>query len=172
MMIDTPRLMLVPATATLIGLELSDPQALGRALQADVPPNWPPELIRDALPWFRSQLEAQPASAGWLCWYGIVRNGEGGAPTLAASGGFMGPPVGGSVEIGYSLLPQFQGQGYATEIMDALVEWAFTHPDVSTIAAEALPDNGASLRVLKKLGFVQAGIANDPVHLRFERRRA
>ncbi len=163
---------LVPATAELIGLELDDPDALGCALQADVPPNWPPALIRDALPWFRSQLEADPALSGWLCWYGMVRNAEGGAALLAASGGFMGPPVEGIVEVGYSILPQFGGQGYATEMMGALTDWAFAHSNISTVAAEALPDNGASLRVLKKLGFVQAGIANDPVHLRFERRRA
>ncbi len=172
MTIDTPRLMLVPATAALVGLELSDPQALGRALQADVPPDWPPALIRDSLPWFRSQLEDTPALTGWLCWYAIVRNGEGGVPTLAASGGFIGPPVLGAVEIGYSLLPEFQGWGYATEMMGALLEWAFTHPDVSTIAAEALPDNFASRRVLAKLGFVPSGTANEPGHLRFERRRA
>lgn len=169
MNIHTPRMALVPATAELIGLELDDPAALGRALGAEVPANWPPELVRDALPWFRSQLEADPALSGWLCWYGMVRNGGADAPVLAASGGFMGPPVEGIVEVGYSILPQFGGQGYATEMMGALTDWAFAHPNISTVAAEALPDNGASLRVLAKLGFAQAGTAQEPGHVRFER---
>ncbi len=168
MTLHTPRLLLIPATAELIGLELSDLQELGHTLHADVPETWPPELIRDALPWFRGQLEAAPELSGWLCWYGVARQAETGQATLVASGGFMGPPALGSVEVGYSVLPQFQGQGYATEMVGALLGWAVSQPGVSQIVAEVLPDNTASRRVLAKLGFVQIGTANEPGHVRFE----
>lgn len=172
MTIYTPRMTLIPATAELITLETTDPDALERQLNAAVPANWPPELIRDALPWFRSELAAAPPKSGWFCWYGVAREEDSGRPILAASGGFMGPPTNESVEIGYSILPQFQGRGYATKMMAALIEWAGKQSPVSTLAAEALPDNRASLRVLAKLGFVPWGTANEPGHVRLKRRRA
>lgn len=166
--IHAPRMILVPATAELMGLEIADPQALGRTLHAHVPSNWPPELIRDALGWFRSRLEAMPELAGWLCWYGVARQADAEEAILVASGGFMGPPIAGTVEVGYSVLPQFQGQGYATEMVGGLMDWAWTQPGVAKVVAEVLPGNAASRRVLAKLGFVQKGTATEPGHVRFE----
>ncbi len=168
MTIHTARLQLIPATAELIGLEIDDTKALGQMLQASVPGNWPPELIRDALPWFQGQLEAAPELSGWLCWYGIAWQAGAEKAILVANGGFMGLPTDNTVEIGYSVLPQFQGIGYATEMMGGLIGWLFSQPGVSQAVAEALPDNTASRRVLAKLGFVQRGTANEPGHLRFE----
>jgi [ribosomal protein S5]-alanine N-acetyltransferase len=167
--LEAPRLVLVPATAELVRMEISDRAALGRALGAAVPDNWPPELLADALPWFADQLEADPVKVGWLCWYGVLR-GEGDDPAaLAASGGFTGPPTEGSVEMGYSVLPQFQGRGLATEMAAALVAWALSHPDVSRVVAEVSAQNTPSLRLLRRIGFVERGPGREVGHLRFER---
>ena len=40
---------------------------------------------------------------------------------LVAAGGYFGPPAGGSVEIGYSVIPEARERGYATELVEALV---------------------------------------------------
>ncbi len=169
MKIQTSRLWLVPATAELVGLEISSREAFGQALGADIPANWPPELVADALPWFLRQLEADSRLSGWLCWYGVEGKGENGKPVLVASGGFFGPPQEGTVEVGYSTLPQFQGRGYATEMVEGLINWALSQSMLRRVVAEASSSNSASLRVLEKLGFAQSGIGREPDSLQFER---
>ena len=56
MTIHTARLTIIPATAELVRLESTDREAFGHALSAEVPWNWPPDQVRDALPWFLKQL--------------------------------------------------------------------------------------------------------------------
>lgn len=73
------------------------------------------------------------------------------------------------VEIGYSVLPQFQGNGYATEIVQGLIEWAFSQPAVQRVTAEPLSENAAFVHVLTKLGFAATGAGREPGSLHFER---
>ena len=68
---------------------------------------------------------------------------------------FKGP--GSAPEIGYGILEEYQGRGYATEAVEAAVAWAFEQPGVTAVEAEAAPDNRASLRVLEKCGFLPNG---------------
>jgi len=164
----TPRLRLFPATTDLVRAEMRDRETLARLLGAAVPADWPPEMLTDALPWFLAQLTADRANAGWLAWYGVV---DGETPVLAASGGFMGPPVAGVVAIGYSVLPAYREKGYGTEMMAALIDWAFAQPGVTHIVAEALPENTPSVRLLGRLGFVEVGDGAEAGYRRFERAR-
>ena len=60
-------------------------------------------------------------------------------------------------EIGYGILDEFQGQGYATEAVKLALKWAFEHPQVLAVEAESDPDNAASQRVLEKCGFLATG---------------
>lgn len=62
----------------------------------------------------------------------------------------------GVTEIGYGLLEEYRGKGYATEAVKAAVQWAFGH-GASVIEAEAEPDNISSQRVLQKCGFTPNG---------------
>jgi len=59
-------------------------------------------------------------------------------------GGCKGRPKNGLGQVGYTVLPDFQGNGYATEATRVVVSWAFSHPEVTRVAAETLPDLGAS----------------------------
>ena len=74
---------------------------------------------------------------------------------------FKGPPAAGEVEIGYGLAPEYWGQGYATEAVQAAVAWAFRQPDVWTVWAETLSDNIASQKVLAKVGFYPNGTGKE-----------
>ena len=56
-------------------------------------------------------------------------------------------------EIGYGILDEFQGKGYATEAVKLALLWAFGHPEITAVEAESDPDNAASQRVLEKCGF-------------------
>jgi RimJ/RimL family protein N-acetyltransferase len=166
--VETARLRLIPATVELARAELGDRAAFSAMLGAEIPANWPPESLADALPLFLRWLEAAPDSAGWFGWYAVSVDP---APVLAASGGFLGPPYLGAVEIGYSVLPQFRGQGYATELLSGLTRWAFGHEGVELIAAETEWANPASVAVLRKAGFSAAGTAREAGGARFELKR-
>ena len=67
----------------------------------------------------------------------------------------------GSAEIGYGIAEEHQGKGYATEAVNAAVQWALGQQNVSRIEAEAEEDNTASLRVLEKCGFVPTGVRGE-----------
>jgi len=75
----------------------------------------------------------------------------------------------GTVEIGYGVVPAYQGQGYATEAAGAVVDGALHRPGVARVVACCLRDNAASRRVLEKLGLRQVG--TDGALLAWERRR-
>ncbi len=166
-MIETARLKLLPATVALARAEIDDRGAFARLLGASVPDNWPPETLADALPLFLRQLEAAPDRVGWFGWYALAAGGGPAAPVLAASGGFKGPPQDGTAEIGYAVLPQFRGLGYATEMVGGLVRWALGQPGVARVVAETEWANPASVRVLRKAGFDLAGPAAEAGGARF-----
>lgn len=58
-------------------------------------------------------------------------------------------------EIGYMLLPEFQGKGYVTEAIAAVVNYGFEAMGLHSIEALVDPENIASCAVLEKCGFVR-----------------
>jgi len=70
---------------------------------------------------------------------------------------FKGLGADGETEIGYGILEESRGKGYATEAVDAAVRWALSQPGVTRVEAETEPDNVPSVRVLRKCGFQPAG---------------
>ena len=70
---------------------------------------------------------------------------------------FKGLGANGVVEIGYGILEEYQGQGYAAEAVGAAVNWALQQPGVTRVEAETEPDNRTSQRVLEKCGFLPSG---------------
>jgi [ribosomal protein S5]-alanine N-acetyltransferase len=63
--------------------------------------------------------------------------------------------VGPDVELGYTLARSAWGRGYATELGQALVEYAFTALGVPRVVAQVEPANTASRHVLAKLGMTE-----------------
>ena len=66
---------------------------------------------------------------------------------------FKGIKAGYNPEIGYGIMKKHRGQGFATEAVKLALKWAFQHPEIKAVEAEADPDNAASKRVLMKCGF-------------------
>ena len=58
-------------------------------------------------------------------------------------------------EIGYMILPEFNGQGIVTEAVKEVVKYGFEIMKLHSIEAVIDPDNVASANVLKKNGFVK-----------------
>lgn len=75
--------------------------------------------------------------------------------------GFKGPVKRHAVEIGYGVLPEYEGQGYTTEAVQAMTQWAFQQKDVVFVEAETDPENKASQRILEKCGFVPDGTTGE-----------
>ncbi|MGI5455798.1 GNAT family N-acetyltransferase [Streptomyces sp. CA-249302] len=88
--------------------------------------------------------------------FALVRREDGRA---VGGMGFHGvPDEEGRVEIGYDLVEGARGQGYATEALRALADWAFARDDVHTLFATVDPDNLPSQAVVTRAGFRKAGV--------------
>jgi RimJ/RimL family protein N-acetyltransferase len=77
--------------------------------------------------------------------------------TFYGLGALIRMPTGDDVELAYRLVRAAWGQGIASEAGVALVEYAFTTVGLKRLVAVTYPDNGASQRVLEKLGFARQG---------------
>lgn len=155
-MIETTRLIIIPATIEMLKSEINEKSKLSVLLGAVIPNSWPPETLVDAFPWFIEQLERNPGQDSWYCWYALLKSKDTSKNILVGSVGFKGrPDNSGTVEIGYSVLNEYQGKSIATEMVSALTKWAFSQSGVNAIIAETTTDNFASSKVLKKCEFMQ-----------------
>lgn len=64
-----------------------------------------------------------------------------------------------SADVGYWIGAPFARQGYMTEALQLVVDFAFDELRLHRIAAACLPDNEASRGVLAKAGFREEGLA-------------
>ena len=60
-------------------------------------------------------------------------------------------------EIGYMLLPEFQGRGYVTEAINEVTKYGFKNMELHSIEAVIDPANLASAKVLEKCNFIKEG---------------
>lgn len=98
---------------------------------------------------------AHPDSRVWyVVWNMELNDGTG---TIIGNLSFKGISEEGTVEIGYGIAEDYQGNGYATEAVSAVVRWAKDQPCVHRIEAETEIGNIASQKVLAKAGFVLTG---------------
>jgi len=62
------------------------------------------------------------------------------------------------INIGYALARPFWRQGFMSEAVSAVVEWAFSVPGIFRVWAVCDLENGASARLLERNGFREEGI--------------
>jgi ribosomal-protein-alanine N-acetyltransferase len=146
--LETQRLKLLPFTLELKKVTLSERARLTEMLGVAIPDAWPGADMLEALPFFIEAMEQDPSSE---VWDGIIIHK---ADQVAIGGiGFHDQPdEAGRVEIGYNIIPAYQGQGYATEMARRVIAWAFQTPGIRVITAECRDDNLGSIRVLEKVG--------------------
>ena len=149
-LVRTPRLDLTPLGAdALDALLAGDGARLGALTGARFRDPAPPPYMADALPVVRDRLRARPAEAPWWNWL-IVDRESGEAVGSVAFGGPVSPD--GAVLVGYAIYADFEGRGYATEAVQALVGWAFGQPGVREVRALAPVWNTPALRVAENVG--------------------
>lgn len=157
--IVTKRLYLVPFTLELVKAAIIGNDELAKLLSVKILPEWPNEEFSQNLPFFAEILDsknplhqkwAKPKQWGSL----IIHKSENtliGNACIKVIPDLTGSPTG-STELGYSIIPSYQRQGYASEAASSLIDWGFSQPDIHTITAGCDPDNIASKRVLEKVG--------------------
>ena len=145
---------LLPATVEYLLALQTDPAAFGLLVGSAVPAGWPefPESIGFSI----DRLRDHPGEADW--WMHFFLADE----QLVGSGGFVGPPQDGVVEIGYELAPAFRGRGLGIAAARALVEKAVASGNVTMVLANTLAQENPSTGVLRRLGFTQTLELVDP----------
>ncbi|MBC6441159.1 MAG: GNAT family N-acetyltransferase [Rhodospirillales bacterium] len=90
---------------------------------------------------------AQHETRGYGKWKILTKDGR-----LAGRAGVFDEEELDAVELGFTIHPEFQGRGFATEIASAIAAWTFAHFPIARLVAFSHPDNISRQRVLKKIG--------------------
>ena len=98
---------------------------------------------------------AQDRPLGEFGSYQVVRRADG---CVIGDVGFMGPPdETGAVLLGVAITEDARGQGYATEALSALLEWARSQSGLTCVLADTTRSNLASQRLLERVGLHRIG---------------
>ncbi|MFM2231278.1 MAG: hypothetical protein RL607_2536 [Bacteroidota bacterium] len=107
-----------------------------------------PEQAREHFTMIDTKIE-ENLGINWA----ITRHGE--DKLLGVLGHYRLQPENFRSEIGYMLLPEAQGQGIVPEAVTAILKYGFEHMQLHSVEAVIDPENGASEKVVQKLGFVK-----------------
>jgi len=165
--IVTSRLCLITTTSEMLISEQAGEGRLGELIRCVVPPNWPHENWEPHVyDFLLNQLREHPEQLGWHRYVGLVSPDE--SRTLIGSlGGFTKAANPSEAEIGYGFLPEFQGQGFATEGARALIEYLRGEEGIVSVIAHTFPSIPASIRVMEKCGMVFDGDGEEAGTVRY-----
>ncbi|KYP80795.1 GNAT family N-acetyltransferase [Ferroacidibacillus organovorans] len=163
----TKRLRMVSWNIELVQAAIEDKSKLSRLLGLEVPHDFPSEPVREfVLPMTLEALERDQSIGQWS---GMIVNVSD-AILIGTMGFKSSPDEFGNVEIGYDIISKYQGHGYATEMAQALIEWAFHQPNVNRVTAECLVTNTPSVRVLEKIGMKKISQVEEMIYWEIAKR--
>jgi len=76
---------------------------------------------------------------------------------IAGLGGLWFPDGWGDVEVGYGIMPEFRGQGYAAEAARRVRDYGYREIGLARLVSYIDPGNTASIKVAEKLGALPDG---------------
>ena len=144
------RVLLVPLTLSQLKLSLTNLPALEAELGMSIDSDVITERVQRAIQMKIDKMALLDESQhSWQTYWLVVVSAENVGAGLA---GFKGvPDAKGVTEIGYGIAPSYQNQGYMSEAVRALVDWALEQAICKVVTATAV-ENPASRRLLEKLG--------------------
>ncbi|MFC4184039.1 GNAT family N-acetyltransferase [Saccharococcus thermophilus] len=148
-LIETKRLQIIRFSMNCLEAAVEGKEALKKASGYDVAAEWPNRDYGEILPWLLEQWKKHPEQQKWS---GLIVH-KGNSMIIEEIGGKGAPDENGVIEIGYGIVPKYEGKGYATEAVRAFVHWLTQCPEVNKVVAECAKENIASKRVLEKAGF-------------------
>ncbi len=112
------------------------------------------EEIQTQLDWYNSLLAEESG-----IWWGICLKEDG---KMIGNGGFhKWEHLHRKAELGYWILPEYQGKGLAAEAISAMITHGFENMALHRIEAEVETENAPSSRILRKMGFELEGIKKE-----------
>lgn len=153
-MLETPRLTLIPLTLEQLNLYVADTHQLEESLRLQTGHRVLAEPVLSIVTYFTIPRVQDPALNPLLhtMWLAIDRQKQ----QFVTEAKFKGEPdETGTIEIGYGTYPTLQGQGYMTEMVAGLLQWATRQPGVRRVVADTEKENVASQKVLESNQFRQ-----------------
>ncbi|MFD3157081.1 GNAT family N-acetyltransferase [Haloimpatiens sp. FM7330] len=153
MTIETERLELIPLTSYQLKLWVEDIYALEKELhctyKAEPMEGFFLEIVKGQL----EITEKDKSNYLWHSFWFLIRKKD---RIVVGSADFKDVPnKNGEVEIGYGLGKEFEHNGYMTEAVKAMCNWAMKQEKVSHVIAETDLDGFASQRILQRCGFLE-----------------
>lgn len=102
--------------------------------------------------------ERTGASAPWIAYLARLRDTR----EFVGICSFKDNCRNGRVEIAYHTFPPYERRGVAKAMATQLIDLAWRHPDVIEVVATTAPEENASTKILRGLGFRRAGTTIDP----------
>jgi len=65
------------------------------------------------------------------------------------------------VGVGILILPEYQGEGFGSEALEMIIDYAFTYLNIHQIFANITADNQISITLFEKFNFKKIGIKKD-----------
>lgn len=158
--IQTERLLVITFKVDMMEALLEGPEVLETWIPYSVPPEYPMDVYKQFFPYKIERFRQYPEENKWE---GLIIADD--TKTLIGDIGFKGgPDESGEINLGYSILPAYQGKGYASEAARAMVEWGMKQTGVKKVIATCSIDNWASIRVLEKAGLKQTFTDEQKIH--------
>jgi [ribosomal protein S5]-alanine N-acetyltransferase len=161
--IETERLKIINFTVEMMEAFLKGNHEVEKITPYKVAPEYPLDVYKQFFDYKINRFRNFPSENDWE---GIIIHKE--DNIIMGDMGFKGGPnEEGIIDIGYSIVPRYQGKGYATEMGKAMVDWGLSHSNVKKVVATCNPDNFASIRVLEKIGFRITNKTNAKIYWSF-----
>ncbi len=153
MVLQTERLLLYPLNANQLALYAQDiptlEKELGVSYQAEAVEGFFQTILQGQVTKVLENQQTYLYHTFWL----LIRKED---RVVVGSADFKSPPnENGEIEIGYGLGSAFVGNGYMSETVKAMCQWALAQPEVTHVIAETEKDNLPSQNVLTRCGFTQ-----------------
>lgn len=159
--LKTERLILIPFTLEICKNLLNDDFNDLFKMGLKKGKSWPDADVIETLPKIINNLSQVKYPTGFESWM-IIKN-----DTFEIIGdlGFKGFNYEEeNVDIGYGIIKEERKKGYAEEATSELIKWAFSKERVMEITARCLIDNVNSVKLLKKLNFVETKRENEMIY--------
>ncbi|SDI02510.1 Acetyltransferase (GNAT) domain-containing protein [Planococcus glaciei] len=158
--IKTDRLTLITFTIDMMKAAISNKEHLEKITTYRVADQYPSEMYKEILPYKVQRFSQYPDENDWE---GIIIHTK--DHTIIGDMGIRSSTEDPKeLELGYSIVPRYQGYGYATEMAKAMVKCGLEQPGIERIIAGCDNDNFASIRVLEKAGLKRFEEKENKIH--------
>lgn len=143
---------IVPCSIEHLEKLIEGADAFSKTYELQVIEGYLPNEFKGILQHSLNEMKTAQIWHPWLCYLFVFRRDR----ALVGLGGFKSVPDDNrTVEIGYSVAPQYQSKGFATSAAKQLIEIAIATKLVDCVCAHTLAEPNASTRVLKKCGMTK-----------------